>query len=372
MAGLGIAESEFRPAEIHTARIVNVNINDWTVDAISDVGDKRFFDMQVMNPYFHYMEGEGIYAMPEVGALCWVCKPSTGLRAAEFILGFQAPFDQYSISYRCGRQSLNPGDIMMRTRDENFIILRRGGVIQIGATPIAQRIYIPIRNFIKDFAENYELHTLGGELTWLTDRDDTTVDGAAPTTFSLLAKEKADDPDHIAKLTIGSHRGDEQTTLHLATFADGLGGPAHKVDIKFTKEGDVTWDVRHNFDLVVAKSFSVTTEEEDVSFDSARDFSAMAAANMNLEAAGNVTQVAGGNSKEDVSGVKTVDAKGGINLGGPAPVNAAVLDTPLENVLTAIVEIIGAAAVGPLAPLAAIKSVKPMIPLIKSTKVKLL
>lgn len=263
-----VLESEWRGASIETCRIINVNIEDWTVDCISDLGNKRYFDIQVMSPYFHFANGEGVYVQPEVGALVWVCVPSGGRFAAPFVLGFQSAHDSDFDGFRGGRQTLNPGDIMLRTRDENFIVLRRGGVVQIGATSTAQRMYIPIRNYIKDFCENYELFSFGGELTWITERDDQTTDGAALTKLSLKAKEKADDKGYIANLSIGSHGESEPTTLLLEINESGEDGAAVVAHVEFTKEGDVKWEVKKNWELVVSEeSITITATKGAVSLD---------------------------------------------------------------------------------------------------------
>lgn len=253
---LSVVESEWKAASVETCRIINVNITDWSVDCVSEYGDKKYFDIQVNATYFHFANGEGIYVQPEVGALCWVCVPSSGRFAAPFVMGFQSPHDEETDSFRGGRQNLNPGDIMLRTRDENFLVLRRGGVVQIGSTPTAQRFYLPIRNFIRDFCENYELFTFGGDLTWHTERDDQTTDGAALTKFSLRAKEKADDKGHIATLTIGSHGDSSTTTLLLEIFESGEDDAAAVARAEITKEGEISWEFK--------KSWKLSVEEGDI------------------------------------------------------------------------------------------------------------
>jgi hypothetical protein len=248
---LSVSESEWIPATVQTCRIINVNIEDWSVDVIGEHANKKFCDVQVMSPYFHIENGEGIYAQPEVGALAWICTPSSGRFATSFLLGFQSAHDEAYDGFRGGRQTLNPGDIMMRTRDENFLILRRGGVVQIGATPTAQRIFIPIRNIIRDFCENYELFSFGGELTWETDRDDQTTDGEALTKFSLKAKEKANNKKHIATLSIGSHGESDTTTLLLEVSDSGDDGAAVVAHMDITKDGEISWKIKKSWELIV-------------------------------------------------------------------------------------------------------------------------
>lgn len=252
-----VSQNSFGGAIVETARIVNVNVQDWTVDVATEHGDKKHFDIQVSTPYLHFFNGEGIYCMPEVGALCWICKPSEGRMSTPFVLGFQAPHDQQFDNFKAGRQSLNPGDIMMRTRDENFLILRRGGVVQIGATPVTQRMFIPVGNIIRDFCESYQLFTFGGELTWNTARKENASDGSALTTFSLKAKEKADEPKHIAELTIGSHGEGDPTTLSIVVRESGAKRALTKVNVVFTKEGDVSWEVTRDYSMRVDRNYSL-------------------------------------------------------------------------------------------------------------------
>jgi hypothetical protein len=54
----------------------------------------------------------------------------------------------------------------MRTRDGNFVILHRGGVLQIGSTELSQRIFIPINNLMMDISGNYEHHNSNGSIVW--------------------------------------------------------------------------------------------------------------------------------------------------------------------------------------------------------------
>jgi len=70
---------------------------------------------------------------------------------------------------RGNRMLLNPGDYVLSTRDDNKIVLRRGGLIQIASTGLAQRLYIPLGNYIKDFFENYGAFSPNGSLEWTRD-----------------------------------------------------------------------------------------------------------------------------------------------------------------------------------------------------------
>lgn len=163
------------PARIFQGTVIDVNTTNWTVDVISKYETRRMLDLQVGACYQHFAQGEGIYAMPEVGAQCMVCLPSDS--SPPFVLTFVMPMEQVdqssvdadapvAASFGGGRIKAKPGDIVMQGRDGNYVILHRGGVLQIGAGPLAQRVFIPLTNVIKDFAEEYEMHTQGGSVLW--------------------------------------------------------------------------------------------------------------------------------------------------------------------------------------------------------------
>lgn len=174
------------PARIVQGRIMNVNLVKWTVDVAAQFDRKKYFNIQVGSPYLHHSNGEGIYVVPEIGCTAVVCIPSDS--TPPFVLAFvmaheainsatpDAPQGTSShsqpvpnatdSSFAGGRPTAQLGDIWLRTRDNNFIILHRGGVLQIGATELAQRIYMPLNNQIIDMSENYAHHNAGGAITW--------------------------------------------------------------------------------------------------------------------------------------------------------------------------------------------------------------
>src|SRR5258708_39925591 len=112
------------PAIIETARIIDVDVATYTVSIATQFSKKPQNDIGFATPYQHFNNGEGIYFMPEVGSLCWVCFPSDGNRP--FVLAWKSASDEGD--ERSKKQDLNPGDIYLGTRDENFLILRRGGI----------------------------------------------------------------------------------------------------------------------------------------------------------------------------------------------------------------------------------------------------
>lgn len=242
-------------ALVERARVVNVNIRDYTVDVKTEFSFKNRFDIPIMVPYCNQVNGEGINFIPEVGATCWICTPSEDGRDA-FVLGFTM-VDEGG-SYRGGRPLLNPGDLHYSTRDGNFVVLRRGGVVQIGSTAICQRVFIPIRNIIQDYAENYELHTPGGDLTWQTARKDEDADGHQMCLFTLSAKEFADDPNDntVAVLKMGSHGQGVDTILSMLTRDKG--GGIVQTQLSINKAGQLDLSTK-NLNMNVDGDLSILT-----------------------------------------------------------------------------------------------------------------
>lgn len=202
------------PAKVIQCRVTNVNIVNWTVDVVSQFDRHYYRDIQVLAPYLHYNQGEGIFAVPDVGAVCVVTIPSD--TTPPFVSGYLAPMevvggtekplespdaaitttifgdqtvDQQEITgtdapngtrsrggavpypqvdarFDGGRPPAKPGDIFMRGRDGNFVILHRGGVLQIGASELSQRMFIPLGNKILDISGSYEHLNVGGGVQW--------------------------------------------------------------------------------------------------------------------------------------------------------------------------------------------------------------
>jgi hypothetical protein len=205
------------PAYIHEGRIINVNFVNWTIDFQSQFDQKQFFDVQVSSPYMHPNHGEGIYVMPEINSKCLVCIPSDG--PPPFVLAFIMPMETKDVppeeqtssatasegsTFAGGRKRAKSGDIIVKGRDGNFVILHRGGVLQVGASEVAQRIYIPLQNIITDISQNYEHHNSGGSINWgiASSSTDDNPETEFRQTFRLFANdEKAD-----VRLAVGKVR----------------------------------------------------------------------------------------------------------------------------------------------------------------------
>lgn len=351
------ASTDSRPASVFRAQILNVNARDFTVDVqYESYPYATHFGIPWLLPYLHQNQGEGINIMPEVGSTVWVCNPSESGKDA-FVLGW-TPINEGG-TYRAGRQLLNPGDIQLNTRDGNFLFLRRGGIIQIGATPVCQRLYIPIRNIIRDFAENYEMTTPAGDLTWQVARTEQQSDGHQACLFTLGCKEFSDDPNEgpLVVLKIGSHGDGNDTILSLQTRDKG--GGSINTSLEITKSGqitwtvqdDITWNIKGNITATINKKIEITSKD---------DMSLESKANAFIKAV--ETHIAGGNAKLDLTGPAALNGDI-VNLGDAR--FFAVAATPS---LVAWIQAVTALLTGPPSAIA-FKGILPPV-VYQSTKVK--
>ena len=190
----GAAKHTVDPGYVVQGTILSVNSKTHVAEVALDNIHGALPDVQVAALYCHPAGGEGIYFLPEPDATCYVFFPSDGSRP--FVLGYVMPPTPVE-GDAGGREDLNPGDIVLSTRDDNFVILRRGGVVQIGSSALSQRLYVPLSNFIRDFFENYEALSPLGKISWIHDE----VTGLqTKVRYHFDTKEFAEDP--LPRLTV--------------------------------------------------------------------------------------------------------------------------------------------------------------------------
>lgn len=169
------AERAASPPSIFKGIIVGVHPENFCVDVRCDAGQKTFYDCPVAGLYMNVEHSGGMYHLPELGSQCFVFVLGDD---TEFVLGFQfdetprkASREQTSDtdsakSFHGEREPMEPGDIYLGTADENRIVIRKGGIIQVSSTGLAQRIYIPIENMIRDYFQRYQAISPVGEIEW--------------------------------------------------------------------------------------------------------------------------------------------------------------------------------------------------------------
>lgn len=374
-----LASSGTKPAMVETGTIANVNVRNMTVDWVSQYTGKQIPDVQIMVPYLHYNNGEGITCVPEVGAMCALCFPSDD--DPPFVVGFisgpelegaasanlqksiqdpgveneedipkaktttsggstTTPTNPSDASFRAGRPVLNPGDIWIQGRDENFLTLKRGGVLQLGATNIAQRAYIPLLNYIRDFCENYELNSAAGTLSWTVERKEKDPGGDAPTEFTLYAREFAADPKASIKVSLGSLNDADKPPEGVTTFAEVVIHPKlidienneiigiPKFALRIDRDGNSyilqaktrTEEIKEDHKLTVERNQEITVKGD-------RTLKITGAQAEEIE--GEHTVIGKASSKENWRDVKAITARvlklGGEDASEPVPLGAKLI-----------------------------------------------
>jgi hypothetical protein len=155
----------------------------WTA-VVQDQRGGRHEGVQIMPTYVN-AGGGGSFHLPETGSSVWLAFNSEdaipfivggaslplaatttvdeeGVEVAEGVEGTVVDGDPND--YRMNRPVINEGDHVVSSSDGNFVIVRKGGGIEIGASQVAQRLYFPLNNFIRDVCENYEMFSAGGKL----------------------------------------------------------------------------------------------------------------------------------------------------------------------------------------------------------------
>jgi hypothetical protein len=221
------------PALIQMGRITEVDPLRWTcvikTEGSSD-SSRTFRDVPLGGLYLHPL-GEGIYAMPEAGALVWVCKPSEG-DAAAFIVNYR-PYPRRDTLTSTeankpaapgNRPRMSPGDYAFLGRDQNGLFVRRGQLTEVFGGPLARTLYQGRTGTIHSFAQALKLDVFGGSVRWNVDRPELDPDGHQGTRLDLKAKEFADDRSYALRVRAGKLDASapiQDPVLQLQVFTDG-------------------------------------------------------------------------------------------------------------------------------------------------------
>ena len=161
-------------------------------------------DVRLTSMYSHAAEGEGGDIFPEIGANCYVGFPSEP-DGRPYILAYVMP--PTNIAGDQGtRGEKNGGDFVFSTRDGNTVALRRGGLVQISASPLCQRFYVPVGNIIRDLFAQREDVSLLGRMEWV--HGETGSGSKTKATYRLELKDAVEDTFPTVELEVSSERTD--------------------------------------------------------------------------------------------------------------------------------------------------------------------
>lgn len=360
MALAAPSSSDFSHFVCEEATVLDVNRQNWTCRVATTYSSKVLSDVPWSVPYHHFADGEGFHFMPEPGAKCYLAQPNDQTPA--FIMCFVAPPAQKlatsdaplrqdgssgggsDVSYQSKRPDLNPGDIALTTRDGNFLILRRGGVVQLGATPLAQRVVVPVRNFVHDYAENYELATPGGDVSWIIDRPELDATGQPASSYTFHLREFATDKNatvRVRHLPLAAAGGKKSAwEVHIApnkidTQKGAVGSPVYTMMVLLdgTKAEMVganrTTEVQGDDELTVHGKRTTTVDKDDTLHVNGRlavtalKDAELSALNLLLNAKGNMMLSPKANFIVSAKAAATIGGTA-VQLGGPEAVHPAV------------------------------------------------
>lgn len=296
-----ILSESLSPVRIEFGRIINVDYDRRTVDFRSEFSERFSYDIPWGYPFFDQIGGSGITFIPEPGQTCFCLFPSDS-KIKPIILCFLGAHEEGS--YLCGQQKGNPGDILINGRDGNFLAVKRGGIIQIGAKPICQTLYFPIRNIIRHISENHEILTVAGELNFEVLRTEDSSDGKSKCIFDVSVREFAEDDKDLIKLSMGAL--DNNNTFILES-RDKSGGNI-KVSLTMNKSGEVNWTIEGKL---------VISSKNEVKISSGTDISIKAKSNLELISESGSFKLDGPSGKIHTTGQLDIAADASLSIKSP-------------------------------------------------------
>jgi len=163
-------------------------------------GMRRIDDVPLTSP-FTSGRGGSIRANPTLGDKCVLMGEPDDPK----IIGFMGVYDPNSGSYSPREPKGTFGDISMGTAANNYIHLRRSGIIEIKASPLAQTVYIPLGGIIQEHFKQYRGQCPGGNIS-MGLKSVRTEDGggAGAVLYSVNCRGSATDTDMSVSYNLGA------------------------------------------------------------------------------------------------------------------------------------------------------------------------
>jgi hypothetical protein len=263
----------WKTLQIQYGKVIAVDSENWTCTVAFD--DSPPVDNIPIAPLYIGPKGNGLFYMPEkdamvmVGSFDW--DPGSPGDEPFILCGHILPYDRAAEdeevdaeeddelegeepadpNYGANRFRINEGDIVMNSREGGHVIVRRGGVVEIGASAVCRRFYIPITNMIREITSAYKMSTASGEIEFSQRRDElgwgesevelveepgtnpvTRKFPNTPTEFRLSVNEFAQDKNPIITLAMGRIENmDKVSVLDPSSENDGLIGGTKDEDV---------------------------------------------------------------------------------------------------------------------------------------------
>lgn len=232
--------SSLQNVRIEVGRILAVDTENYTVDVRSEFSEQPSYRIPILSPFCEQESGAGFRYQPTAGETVLMLTTSDNYRC---ILGFIPIQEEGSMG--AGFPPMNSGDCFMLSRNGSFMKMYGGGVLQIGSTPIATTMYIPIRNLVHTIGENIILDSLAGSLEFSVGRKEDSSEGKSPTNLEIKVKEFANDSNEITRIKMGAD------LAFGITVKDSGNGETTKATIELTKDGDLKISLTQNLSINV-------------------------------------------------------------------------------------------------------------------------
>jgi len=164
---------------------------------------RRIDDVQVAVPATS-ARGGGIRYECTIGDACLI----GGSKGDPKVIAFMGVFDPETGSYDRRAPESTYGDISFGTAADNYIHLRRNGLIEIKSSELCQRTYIPTGAIIQEHFKQYKGLCPGGEIS-MTARSSRTEEGggAGAVLYQVQCRGSALDAEMGVSFRLGSVAG---------------------------------------------------------------------------------------------------------------------------------------------------------------------
>lgn len=174
-----------RGAKIILCSVIGVDFVNYTVDLVAENAARDAIpDVPYASPYIS-RDGFGFSFNPGIGDQCYLLESRDGTRCILAFVTLPATQDGKS-SYAGKRRPGNTGDFSINTPEGNFLRVLRGGLVELGASHMCKRAYVPILNLVRDTFVSYNAISPLGEIIWEhTSTDENPASGSVVAAYRL-------------------------------------------------------------------------------------------------------------------------------------------------------------------------------------------
>lgn len=317
-----------RAPRIELATVISYDQGHGTLTIRTEHTGRTIEDVPYCVPYCHVIGSEGLNFFPEPGSDCYLFYPTDG--SSPFVLGWRMSFSPEE-GYRGGRADVTPGDVVLATRDKNFVALKRGGVVAIGGNALSQRLYIPLANLIRDIFGQYEALSPLGSVSWKHADIEADPTGKTRVKYHLDTRRYAEDADPVLVVEAGylDQPAIQESPVLLNIELRRDGNATFGIELLVDSSGSVRLRAHAKVELTAETGdFEIKAKKAKVLIEGQTEVKITSPATVTVEA-----PAINCNGKVTVSGDLSTD--GDVSLGSLTAAEQAVLGNKLHTWLAA-------------------------------------